>query len=94
MNNRIISLLLSLFFLVIMTYEYVSSVILLESSSLKTSESVMEKRVINDTTDDNLFILSVSLSLYVIIQTSTPQFLSKLYSFKLISTIFKPPIFS
>jgi len=94
MNNRIISLLLSLFFLVIMTYEYVSSVILLESSSLKTSESVMEKRVINDTTDDNLFILSVPLALYVLTQTSTPQFLSKLYSFKLISTIFKPPIFS
>ncbi len=93
MNNRIISLLLSLFFLVIMTYEYVSSVIFLESPSLKISESVMEKRLINDTTDDKLFILSVPLALYVITQTSTPQFMSKLYSFKFISTIFKPPIF-
>ncbi len=94
MNSRIISLFLSLFFLVILTYEYVSSVILLESPSLKTSEFVMEKRLINDTNDDKLFILSVPVTFYVIMQTSTPQFISKLYSFELISTIFKPPIFA
>jgi hypothetical protein len=94
MNKRIISFVLSLFFLSILTYEYVSSVILLEGSSLKTSEFVIEKRLVNDTADDKLFIPVVPVTFYAIIQTATPQFISKLYSFKFLSTIFKPPIIS
>ena len=91
MKVRIVSLFLSVAFLSILTFEYISNTILLENSTTQTVEYVLEKITADKFLDDNYLISSNSHN--VDIQTRVPHTFEKVfYSFKPTNTLFRPPI--
>jgi len=91
MKIRIISLFLSLAFLSIITFEYISNTILVENSSTETVEYVLEKRISDKFIDDDYLVSSVIQPLQIKIKTPH-TFKEIFYTFKISSTHFRPPI--
>jgi len=91
MKTRIISLFLSVVFLSILVFESFSSTIIIENSSLKTIEQVLEKRLADKFMDDSSLVNSIISSL--IIKTNmTYKFKKTFYTFTSVNTLFRPPI--
>ncbi len=91
MKIRIISLTLALLFISILTFEYISSTIVLESKPIKTIEYVFEKRIIDKYIDDD-FVLS---HLTITLQQKTYHSHTveeTFYNYLHLSSILRPPI--
>jgi len=91
MKVRIISLFLSVAFLSILTFEYVSNTMLVENSSTEAVEYVLEKRIADKFLDDT-YVLSSTIDSFDI-KIKTPHTFEKVYyTFKLVNTPYRPPI--
>ena len=91
MKVRIISLFLSIAFLSILTFEYVSNTILVENLANGSVEYVLEKRLADKFMDDSYILSSYVNDLGI--EVKTPHTFTKVfYSFTLTNTLFRPPI--
>jgi len=91
MKIRIISLFLSVAFLSILTFEYISNTLLLENSTIEAVEYVLEKRLADKFIDDN-YILSSCFN-NIGIEIKAPHTFEKVfYTFQINITLFRPPI--
>jgi len=91
MRIRIISLFLSLAFLSILTFEYISNISVAENSSSKTVENVLEKRLADKFINDTYLLDSLTLHSETKIKI-TPDFKQSFYTFKSSNILFRPPI--
>ena len=91
MKTRIISLFLSLAFLSILTFEYISNVSVVENSSSKTVENVLEKRLADKFIDDTYLLDLLTLCSQTRVKI-TPDFKQSFYTFKSTNILFRPPI--
>ena len=91
MKVRIISLFLSLAFLSILTFEYISSTMLLENSNTEAVEYVMEKRSTDKLIDDTNLLDSTLTSLDTVLKP-LHTFDEVFYTFKITNNLFRPPI--
>lgn len=91
MKIRIISLFLSVAFLSILTFESFSSQVIIENSSIKTIEHVLEKRLADKFMDDTHLLHSILITQYIKIDMKH-QFKEIFYTFKSTNTLYRPPI--
>ena len=91
MKVKIISLFLSIAFLSILAFESFSNTIIVENSSLKTIEQVLEERLADKFIDDdsllNLTITSLTIKTNII-----HKFKKTFYTFTSVNTLYRPPI--
>lgn len=91
MKIRIISLFLSAVFLSILVFESFSNSIIIENSSNKTIEYVLEKRLADKFTDDDNLLHSIMITLNIKLNM-LHEFDETFYTFKPINTLYRPPI--
>ncbi len=91
MTTRIISLFLSIAFLSILTFESFSSQIIVENSSIKTIEHVLEKRLADKFMDDIHLLNSMLITQYIQLDMKH-QFKEIFYTFQSTNTLYRPPI--
>ena len=91
MKVRIISLFLSVAFLSILTFEYISNTMLIENSTSEAVEYVLEKRLADKFIDDT-YLLSSDLNKLSIEVKAPHTFTKKIYTFQINRTLFRPPI--
>ncbi len=91
MKVRIISLFLSVAFLSILTFEYVSNTMLVENSANESVEYVLEKRLADKFMDDSYILSSYVNDLGI--EVKAPHTFAKVfYTFQINNTLFRPPI--
>lgn len=91
MKVRIISFILALTFVSLITFEYISDTMIIENSSSKTIEYVLEKRV-SDKFIDYTYLKSLNFFALHVEQKQLHTFKVIIYTYKSKSTLFRPPI--
>ncbi len=91
MKVRIISLILSVAFLSILTFEYISNTIIFENSESEAVEYIIKKRLADKYVDD-INLLLYSQNSITIISKPLHCFTKKLKSLEISHPLFKPPI--
>ena len=91
MKINFISLFLSFALISVSTYEFISSALIIEKSSIVIEESSVEKKLADKLIDDT-YLLNNNLSYLNIAKKIIHPYKQKLYTFNFISPLVKPPI--